>query len=749
MRPGLVAALLAMVLSGAVSAQPATAAPEQASAARARLGLVLSGGGARGLTHVGVLKVLEQVRIPVDMVAGTSMGAIIGGLYASGMSAAALESELLQVDWNRLFATRVSRQMLSQRRKEEDFEIPAAIELGWRDGSFHAPQGAVSSRGLETLLRRYTLPVRQIQRFDELPIPFRAVATDMETGDMVVMDSGDLAMALRSSMSVPGVFPSTEIDGRVLGDGGLVNNLPIDIARSLGAERLLVVNIGTPLAPRETLNSALGLTAQMINILTEQNVRRSLATLGPQDLLIAPDLGRLNSGDFDKTQELIALGEAAARAALPGLRGLALDDEGYRQWRAARRANAPPTPVIGAVAFEGSSITNPQRLQPQLQSRPGQVFSPEQAAADARFLAASGDYVRTDYHLVDGEPGRDALLVFEVEDKPWGPNYLHVGLDLSTDFSGRSAFNIKISHNRHWLTPTGTEWRNRLQLGEVPSLFSELYHPLGWRLGLWDDWFVAAWGGVQRRIVSVYDNGSGLERAQVRQNLGGIGLDLGQPWGRLGELRLGLRQAIGRDEPLLLADGLSGSPQTWRETAARTRMVVDQLDYANFPLAGYRFTGELQFGRRSRQGQEGQNLVRLEADASGAWTDGSDTLNLFAVLKAADARQGALAGQYTLGGFQNLSGYRAGQLSGNALLLLRGGWYRRLAEPPVFARALFVGASLELGNTWADRRTVSLAGLRGGASLYLGADTGLGPMYLGLTWAPRGEAGLVFFIGRP
>ena len=321
------------------------------------------------------------------------------------------------------------------------------------------------------MLRYFTLPVRQVERFDDLPIPFRAIATDMENGDMVVIAHGDLAMALRSSMSVPGVFPSTERDGRVLGDGGLVNNVPVDVARAMGADVVIAVNIGTPLAPRETLNSALGLTSQMINILTEQNVKRSLATLQPGDVLIAPDLGKLTAGDFGKTQELITAGEKGANALAARLAALALPEAQYAGWREAHRPQAPTAQTIQAVAFEGTSFTNPKRFESQLQSRVGEPFDATKAARDARTLAASGDYVRTDYHVIDGQDGNGsgAMLLFELEDKPWGPNYLRAGLDLSTDFSGRSAFNVKLSLNRHWLTASGTEWRNRVQIGETPA----------------------------------------------------------------------------------------------------------------------------------------------------------------------------------------------------------------------------------------------------------------------------------------
>lgn len=736
--------------ASAAAAAPTQLSPPMAAAprpTRPRLGLVLSGGGARGLAHVGVLKVLERERIQVDVIAGTSMGAIIGGLYASGMRAEEIERELLKVDWDRLFATRVSRQALSQRRKEEDFEVATAIELGWRDGEFRAPQSAVSSRGLESLLRRYTQPVTAIEQFDDLPTPFRAVATDMETGQPVVLDHGDLAMALRSSMSVPGVFSPTEVEGRVLGDGGLVNNVPLDVARAMGAERLIVVNIGTPLAARQTLGSVLGLTAQMINILTEQNVQRSLATLGLADVLLAPDLGALTAADFARTADFVQLGEQAAQASVQRLAGLAVEPAVYQAWLDRRLPSPPPAPVLDYIAFEGSTTTNPARFVAQLQSRPGEPFEPDKAAADARTLAASGDYLRTDYRLVHTAQGKG--LILDLEDKPWGPNFLNVGLDLSTDFSGRSAFNIKFSHNRHWLTPNGSEWRNRLQIGEVPSLFTELYHPLNWTLGLANDWFVAGHAGIERRTRSLYSADGNREVGQVRRTSGRLGIDLGQPWGSIGELRLGLVQLVGHASPLLLSAGYTGprDAETWRETGLRARVVIDQLDFANFPQRGYRFEGEGIIGQYFESRREG--MARLEAQGTVAGTWGLHTLNLHGQVKLAHSRADAVSGQFSLGGFQQMSGYRPGQLAGDALLFGRLGWYMRLPQPPFFARGWFGGATLEAGQAWASRRSLSLSGLRTGGSVYVGADTGIGPMYVGLTWAPEGEAGLALFIGRP
>ena len=747
----LLRALIGFVVSAlscaASPAQPAGPVAAPISHLRPRIGLVLSGGGARGLAHVGVLKLLEREHVPVDVIVGTSMGAIIGGLYASGMSASQLEAELLALDWETVFAPRVSREQLSQRRKEEDFEVSPVIEFGMHEGELRAPLGALSGRGLESLLRRFTLPVRDIHAFDALPIPFRALATDMESGRPVILSNGDLALALRSSMSVPGVFAPTEVHGQILGDGGLTDNLPVDVARTMGVDLVIAVNIGTPLAARGTLSSVGGLTAQMINILTEQNVQRSIALLTERDLLITPALDKLSSSDFNKTRELIERGEAGAEQVLQRLQALSAPPEVYAQWRAAQTRPAPPETKLAFIRFEGTTATNPQRFINQLESAAGQTFDAARAERDARRLAASGDYMRADYqleHTADGDG-----LVFDLEDKTWGPNYFRIGLNLATDFTGRSAFNIKMSHNRHWLDANGSEWRNLFQIGEVPRWATELVHPLNWTSSLGNDWFVAGYADIERREVSVYNADSGAERGRFNRRAARIGIDLGQPWGRLGELRIGVSHLALSATPDILSNEYAGPRGDFaaRETGLRLGAVIDQLDYANFPQHGYRVDGEAVIGRRSGTLQESFSRFEAELTSVGTWQQ--HTLNAYARWQySGEATVGGL-GRYSLGGFQQLSGYKPGQITGNYLAFGRLIYYKRLEYSPVFTRGLFFGASLEAGNAWSARSDVKLTDLRGGASLFLGADTGLGPMYFGLTYARRGSAGLYLFVGRP
>jgi NTE family protein len=754
-RLALAALLIACALPFAAIGQagPATPAfgpsPAHPDGTRPRIGLVLSGGGARGLAHVGVLKALERAHVRIDAIAGTSMGAIVGGLYASGMSADQLEIELRKIDWDALFATRVARPFLSQRRKEEDFEIATGLEFGVHDGQLSAPQGALSSRGLELLLRRLTLPARHIDDFDKLPIPFRAVATDMETGKPRVLSHGDLAVALRSSMSVPGVFAPTEVQGRILGDGGLVDNLPIDVARAMGVDVVIVVNVGTPLSGRESLSSVLGLAEQMIAILTEQNVERSIATLKPHDLLLNPDLGRLTSGDFARAAELIQVGDDFASSQAARLQPYQSPAPEYAQWFA-QHVQAPmePTP-LASVQFEGSLLTNPGRFEAKLQSQAGEPFDTKKAEADARRLAASGDYTRADYRLITGPNGES--LMFDLLDKPWGPNYLRAGLDLHADFSGHSGFDVKLSHNHHWLTENGTEWRNFIQIGERPAIFSELYHPLWRNIDDTTDWFTAAYLSGDRQHRSVYASGGadGIEIAQFLRSTGQFGLDFGLPFSRLGELRAGFLHLTTSTTPTLLSAQWTGPDhaQVWQEDGLRVRGVVDQLDFVNFPTGGYRLEGEGVVGKRTLVHSE--HMARGSVEGTLVETVGRHTFELHGALKLSDRNSHVVVDQYTLGGFQQLSGYRPDQLTGNAVLFGRLNWYTRLTDTPVFARGFFVGASLEAGNAWDNRTQLGLRDLRGGGSIYLGADTGIGPMYLGITYAPRGELGIALFIGRP
>jgi NTE family protein len=717
--------------------------------ARPKVALVLSGGGARGFAHVGVLKALEAAHVPVDMVVGTSMGAIIGGLYASGMSPEVLEQELIAIEWGGLFEGRAPRPAQSQRSKEDDLQMSPVLMLGFRDGEFRLPGGAVSTRSLEWLLRRYTLHTRDLPHFDALPTPFRAVATDMETGEPVVMANGDLAGALRASMSVPGVFAPLALNDRILGDGGLVDNLPVSVARGMGADVVIAVNIGTPLAARETLGNVVGVSTQMINILTEQNVQRSIATLTPNDLLLAPPLGKFTSASFGNATEIAQLGGDYARTIAASLERFSVSEADYANWQSLRLRPPPEPTHLAFVEFEGVPPQRVHQLKQLVDTAPGVPLNLADLEDDLRQLTASGDYQRVDYQL-----RRDTLtpgegLVFRLTENDWGPNYFRVGLALRTDFQGQGEFNLKVNHRRHWLTPGGTEWRNQLEIGNTTGLMTELYHP---------------WGGERDRFVSVHAGASqtqvmlyapdGQALAMLGKRKLNLGVDHGWTVGRagaLGEMRLGMfatRRALDMELASPLAVDSGASNINWTETGLRAQFVSDQLDHAHFPQTGHRLHSGLVVGRRGR-GDQRAMFNQLDVTGTGAFTSGVHTLNLHArTARVSDVRLGS-ADEYALGGFHNMSGYKPGQLTGNHFVFGRLGYYRRLAAEPVVSRALFVGATLEAARVWSHAHSLRETHTKMGMSLYVGADTLVGPVYFGLVHAPQQTTGLYLFVGRP
>src|SRR5580700_1725015 len=315
-RFGVVSALIAVLALLGLHTEPArgqqpSASPEPGH--RLRVGLVLSGGGARGAAHIGVLQVLEDLHVPIDAIAGTSMGAVVGGLYASGLSAREIEAVMSSVNWQEAFRDRPPRAELSFRRKEEDRDFLVKFPLGIRGGKIQLPKGLIEGQTLTMMLRRLTLPVARIDQFTDLPTPFRAVATDLASGEPVVMQGGDLTSAMRASLSAPGVFSPVEREGRVLVDGGIAENLPIDVARTMNVDVLIVVDVGFPLYTRERLGTATTISNQMLAILIRRDSQRQLATLTSQDIVVSPQLGDASSFDFGIVPRAIALGAQAAR----------------------------------------------------------------------------------------------------------------------------------------------------------------------------------------------------------------------------------------------------------------------------------------------------------------------------------------------------------------------------------------------------------------------------------------------------
>ncbi|MBV8742980.1 MAG: patatin-like phospholipase family protein, partial [Sinobacteraceae bacterium] len=411
----------------AVAAQPAVpekaGVPEQPATpvqpGRPRIGLVLSGGGARGAAHVGVLKVLERLHIPIDAIAGTSMGAVVGGLYASGLTAHEIESIMNSLNWQDAFRDRPPREDLTFRRKLEDQNFLVKFPLGLRAGKIQLPKGLITGQKLSQTLRRLTLPVAGIGSFDELPTPFRAVATDLESGEAVVMSAGDLTNAMRASISAPGVFSPAEYQGRLLVDGGIVENLPIDVARSMNVDVLIVVDVGAPLLKRNKLSSAPIISNQMLAIMIQRNSREQLTKLSANDVLIQPSLGDTSSFDFGVMGRVIASGEAAGNAAEARLASLSVSAHEFETYVAHRDALRQAPPRIDFVKVDDGSGNYSSRLDQLFRDQLGKPLDPDVVARLITTVYGQGDLETLDYRVVRDDE-RYGLLI-NARRNSWGP----------------------------------------------------------------------------------------------------------------------------------------------------------------------------------------------------------------------------------------------------------------------------------------------------------------------------------------
>ncbi|HEU0224688.1 MAG TPA: patatin-like phospholipase family protein [Steroidobacteraceae bacterium] len=725
-------------------ALPAAAGESAAgdSDARPRIGLVLSGGGARGLAHVGVLRVLEEHRVPIDAIAGTSMGAVIGGLYASGMTATEIEALMSTLDWNEAFRDRSPRRDMNFRRKQDDREFLVRFPLGVKGGDLRVPRGLIQGQKLTQILRRETIGVSQVTDFDRLPTPFRAVATDLETGERVVLANGDLTEALRASMSAPGVFAPVEIGGRLLVDGGLVENLPVDVAKAMGVDLVIAVDVGFQPVGRKELNSALAVSNQMLTIMMLRETARQRALLGAADLLIEPALGIMQSTDFTATVGTIKLGTAAAQAQAARLAALSVDEARWAEYAAAR-TGAASLPAVQFVRADERSARYRERIEAELAPVVGRPLDPQAMERHLSRLYGDDNFESVDYRVVrDGE-----LKGIEVSArrKSWGPNYIRFGLELQDDFEGSNSFNAGVRALITDANRYGAEWQTDLQVGANPRFRTELYQPMGYA----SPWFVAPRLSVERRLFDILDGDDRLATYRIRD--AEAGLDLGRELGSWGEWRVGVVRGEGKRN-LLVGDPADPDlpPRSdFDRGELYSRFSVDRLDDVYFPRDGELFTLQWNAPRESLGADA--DADRISFDWQLARSRGRSTVVLSASGGArVSGEVDAVQDFYSLGGLFNLSGLSPDSLSGPHFGIARAIYYRRIGkgQEGFLNVPTYLGASLELGNVWQRRSDMDLDSARTNGALFLGFDTFLGPVYLAAGFDEEGGRSFYLLLGR-
>ncbi len=646
-------------------------------------------------------------------------------------------------DWAQVFADTPKRQELSFRRKQDDNDFLIRLEFGWKDGGLTLPPGLLQGQNARRLLDRATLRGFRAKTFDDLPIPFRCVAADLADGSKVVFASGDLADAMRASMSIPGVFAPAIVDGRRLVDGGIVENLPVSVAKSLGADIVIAIDVGTPLSSVEQLSSLLGVTDQVAGIMMQQNQNQSRKLIDDDDVLLTVPLENVTTMGFDLYDEAMGEGHTAAETIAPRLASLGVDDATWQAWLKRQRHEFVP-PRIDRIVIKNHSALGDDVLRDRITQKTGEPLDADQLDRDMGKLTElkTFDNVRYEVDPVETGSGPDEELnelVVEATERSWGPNYFRFGLGLASDFRGDNDFDIAVRHTLRPVNALGGEWRNDLRVGSQNLLRSEFYQPLDPSLS----WFVAPSIEAQKRSFTFIEEGRTLFDADAFWVQGNF--LVGRVLGNWGEIRIGYSRLDGSAKPDL---GLLGDlPRfEFQDGYVSARLTIDTLDSFAFPHRGFYSVAEVRYG--SDPLGAGDEYALGELNMAWPQTFGRMTI-LPRLVIGSEFEPGAEALQaFTLGGFLQLSGLRPDELIGSQAAFAALIGYYRLSKPATrFSNSFYLGGSIETGATWFSKSEISASDLRLAGSVFLGIDSLIGPIYTAFGAAEGSNYAAYFYLG--
>ncbi len=732
------AAALALLgpLCGIAAAQDAPAA----GTSRPRIGLVLAGGGAKGAAHIGVLRILDELRVPVDCVVGTSMGALVGAAFATGMRPAEIERQVLAIDWQRTVGGQGRRDRMPIKRKLATMTYTLPIEVGMNRNGISMPGGLIVTQEIEQFIRTLVAPFRYTRDFDELPIPFRAVATDMVAGEVVILDNGDLSEAMRASMALPGVFSPVTLEGKVLSDGGMMRNLPVDIGRELCADVVIAVWMSSPPAEASGLTSALSLVGRSIDVMIGANERLQIASLTPRDVAIDVPMGDIGTSDFTRIPEAVELGRRRANDLREQLGRYSVPEAEYLAWLASLSRTQAPETALAEVRIVGTERVNPEYVRAQLENAaPGSILSAEALAEDTERVYALGDFEGVDYTLT-GPAGARVLEITPVE-KGWGPNFFRFDLGLATYEGGDMFAILRLDHDRTWMNSRGGQWHNALQLGRQSLLVSDFYQPLDVR----QRFFVQPILQSQEKIEDIYVDRDRVARYELRERYGQV--DIGVNFGTTTQLRLGLRNGW---HEAMVDTGVPALPELERttDTSYQFRAFLDTRNSVALPTHGAFLTSRYVDSDDALGGEFDYSLIEgFYAQAFGVRGDNSLTV----AVGAADTLTGELpvTELFTLGGIRTFPGLRPGELRGSSYWTMSARYAWQLVEiSPLSGQALYAGVRAQVGEMrkrFDGLEPEVLYGLSGS----IGGRTPIGPFLFSLGYVDGGEWQLQFTLGRP
>lgn len=704
---------------------------------RPRIGLVLAGGGAKGGAHVGVLKVLEGLHVPIDCIAGTSMGALVGAGYASGIPAPELEGFITGINWKSVVGGLGQRDLQPVEQKRAGETYSNSLEVGIQDGSIKLPGGLVNTSGIENLLRTYVARSRMQPNFDRLPIPFRAVATDMVTGEMVVIGRGDIATAMRASMAIPGAFAPVTTDRYILSDGGMVRNIPVDVARELCADVVIVVNLVEPEVKPEKLQTATQLLSRSMDVMIQANEELQLQSLTDRDIRIDVRMGDIGTSDFERVPDTIPLGEEAARLMTDRLRALAVSDAQYLAWREKVTAGQEIDARLTEVRYEGLQRVNPEFLAQRSQVQAGDTVDTAEISAEALRMSALQDFESVEYRL-EGD-AKEPALVWLPKEKRWGPDYLKMDLGVYASEGGDLGFAVYAKHTRKWINSLGAEWRNQIQLGSETQFSTSFYQPLT----ISQVFFVEPSAGFYRTLEDVFDDGERIATYEFN-NLGG-GIDLGVNLSNQAQVRAGY---IYRQRDVRVDTGAALLPEGTEDDAGL--MVSATFDSRDTPFNATRGMAlALEYLLSDDSLGASRDWERVEMGLGMAVPVRKDIVWI-TVAGGSDLGSDLPADRaFMLGGPGSFPGFELGELRANQYWTASGSYLWQVKDiMSIRGQALYAGFRLQAGETY-QRLDLVDEGLIYGGSVYLTGRTQVGPLTVGIGTTSADSWSLWVAVGRP
>lgn len=710
----------------------ALASPSVAQTSRPKIGLALSGGGAKGCAHVGVLRQLEKMHIPVDYVAGTSMGAVVGSLYASGMSPDEIEKEIEAIDWEAVLTDATEFEKLTYRRKFEEIRYPSTVEVGIQKGKIAMPAGIRTGQKLSFLLASYLLPHLDERDFSKLPIPYAAVAADLETGDPVVLKSGDLAEAVRASMSIPGAFTPVTWGDRILVDGGVTMNVPVAVVRDMGADIVIAVDIAAQLAGREKLNSTTAVLGQLSTFLTRKNMEAQLATA---DLVLSPDIRGFSTFDFGKADEIVKRGDDEAIARSADLAKYAIDPATHEAMVKARLVARTRKVVIDEIRVEGLNFVDERFVRGQMKTKPGETLDLEKLRKDVEWMYGWGDFVGIHFGL-DTTAGKNAL-VMRVQEKPWGPAYLRTGIGVETRYNNPGVFLI-FNLTRRWVNDRGAEWRNDVEFGNDWGIETEFYQPRSYdKVG-----FFSGGGSYRRKSLRAFDAGEAVGEYDFRQFM--ITADGGMQLGTIGEARVGIFNRWNHGD---VEVGLPAYPSIdGREAGLRAKLNIITTDQPFFPVRGTIVDFEMTAPLESFGSENEYVAADLSGVAYGSY--GRHVFSGKASLHDVSADDAPIYDNAILGGFGNLSGFAYGELVGPSGAVISLGYRNRVKRMAGFSDGIYVGFLGEAGDVYDSLADANFNDAKKSGTVYVSMATSYGPLMLAVAKAEKKDPEYYIQIGR-